>query len=62
LLDEHLLGDAGDRPFQFGEPQHLAIEQVEDDDHLPAPFQHPERRLHAGGGHIRRHILKLTRR
>ncbi len=28
LLDEHLLGDGRDRPFQFREAQHLATEEM----------------------------------
>src|SRR6202035_1060966 len=30
LLDQHLLGNAGNRPFQFGESERRTIEQMED--------------------------------
>jgi len=42
LLDQHLLRDAGNRPFEFREAQHLAAEQVEQDQQLPLPFKNPE--------------------
>src|SRR4029077_11254429 len=34
----HLLGNAGDRPFQFGESERQTIKQMKDDDHLPSSF------------------------
>lgn len=39
LLDEHLLGDAGNCPLEFGEAEDVASEELEEDGEFPAPFQ-----------------------
>lgn len=39
LLDEHLLGDAGDCAFELGEAEDVASEELEEDGEFPAPFQ-----------------------
>jgi hypothetical protein len=62
LLDEHLLGNCRDRPFQIREAQHLAAEEVKQDHQLPAPLQNLERILDASGRRTRRQIRLLTSR
>src|SRR5258706_4061361 len=60
LLDEHLLGDSRDRPFQVREAQHLASEEMEQDHQLPAAPQNLEGILDASGRRSRRQIITLT--
>jgi hypothetical protein len=62
LLDEHLLRDRRDRPFQIREAQHFASEEMEQDHQLPAALQDLESILDALGSVIRRQILALTSR
>ena len=47
LLDQHLLRDRRDRPFEIGEAQHLAAEQVKQDHQFPAPFEDAQHILNA---------------
>ena len=42
LLREHLLRNLRNRAFQVGESQHLAAEQMEQDEHLPAAVEQLE--------------------
>jgi hypothetical protein len=60
LLNEHLLRDRRDRPFQVREAQHLASEEMEQDQQLPAALQNFEGILDASGPSSRRRILTLT--
>ena len=60
LLDQHFLGDRGDGPLKIGEAKHLAAEQVEENDKLPAALQEFERLLNAGRGGGRRMFTALT--
>jgi len=60
LLDQHLLRDARDRPFQLREAQHLAAEQVKEDHQLPAALQELQGLLDMGGGRGRGGIGQLT--
>lgn len=50
LLGEHLLGDGGDGAFQIGEAADAAAEELEEDEELPAAFEHAEGLLDALGG------------
>ncbi len=50
LLDQHLLRDARYRPFEFGESQQIAAEQMEQDYQLPLAFENLERLLYTVGG------------
>src|SRR5262249_319496 len=52
LLNQHLLRDARNSLFQLGEAQYTAGEEMEDDDHLPPPFQHAECGLDAACRHV----------
>ena len=38
LLDQHLLGNRGDRPLKLGETKDLPAEQMEENEELPSPF------------------------
>jgi len=60
LLDQHLLRDLGNGPLELGEPQHWVREQVEEDHHFPAAFEHPEGALDAARRHVRSDVRKLT--
>jgi len=62
LLDQHLLRDRGDGPLKIGETKHLAAEQIEEDDQLPAALQKLESLLNTAGGGDRRVFVLLTRR
>ena len=42
LLDEHLLRDRGNRPLKLREAEHLAAEEMKQDQQLPATLQDPE--------------------
>src|SRR5438046_1301489 len=46
LLDQHFLGNSGNRPPQLREPQDLLTEQMEKDQELPAALEDLERLLH----------------
>ena len=61
LLDQHLLRDRGDRPFQGGKSKHPPAEQVKKNHELPSAFQKLERLLDSAGGGDRRvpNILTL---
>ena len=54
LLDEHLLRDRGNRPFQGGEAEHLAAERMKQDHQLPAALQNLEGVLDIPSGRSRR--------
>jgi len=60
LLDQHLLGDRRDRSFQIGKAQHLAAEQMEQNNELPPAFESLERALNTVGRRGRRVFLMLT--
>ena len=60
LLDQHLLGDRRDRPFQLRKPEQLSAEQIEQDHQLPAAFENLQRPIDAAGGSRRRVLLDLT--
>lgn len=60
LLNQHLLRNRRDRPFQVGKAQHLAAEQMEQDDELPPAVENLERALDALGSRYRRVCRKLT--
>jgi len=50
LLDQHFLGNSGNRPPQLREPQDLLTEQMEKDQELPAALEDLERLLHVPRG------------
>jgi hypothetical protein len=50
LLDQHLLGNSGNRPLQLREPQDLPTEQMEKDQELPPALEDLERLLHVPRG------------
>jgi hypothetical protein len=59
LLDQHLLGNSGNRPLQLREPQDLPPEQMEQDQELPPALEDLERLLHVprgGDGGILRYL------
>ena len=43
LLNEHFLRNSRDRPFEVGEAQHFAAEEIKKDDQLPATLHYFER-------------------
>jgi hypothetical protein len=47
---------------QLGKAQDAAREQMEDDHHLPAPFQNTERAFDSARRHVGRDVFKLTGR
>lgn len=49
LLGQHFLGDGRDGPFQFGKPSDLAAEELEEDQKLPAAFEHAKSLVHSFG-------------
>ena len=49
LLAEHLLRDIGNGSLQVGEAQHLATEEMKQDDELPASFEQTEGCFHVLG-------------
>ena len=49
LLNQHLLGNRRDRLFQVGKAQHLAAEQMEQDDEFPPAVENLERALNTFG-------------
>jgi hypothetical protein len=60
LLDQHLLRDRGNGSLKLRETQQLAVEQVEQDDELPAPFENLERLFHPLGSRGGRVAAVLT--
>ena len=60
LLDEHLLRDAGYRPLQLRETQHVAAEEPEQDQKLPPALQELERFFDVIRGRLRRRRTPLT--
>jgi hypothetical protein len=58
LLDKHFLRYCRDRPFEVGEAQHFAAEEMKKDDELPAALQNFERILDTLSGADR--CLRLT--
>jgi len=53
LLNEHLLGNGRDRPSQVREAQHLAAEEMKQDDQLPPPLKNLKGVLNASGSRSR---------
>ena len=49
LLDQHLLRDGRNRTLEIRESQLHAPEEMEQDQELPATFQHPDRVLDPDG-------------
>src|SRR5687768_13414990 len=47
LLDQHLLGDRWDGAFELRKAQHVAIEQMKQNDELPSAFENPQHLLYA---------------
>jgi hypothetical protein len=50
LLDEHLLGDPGDRALELGEAQDMTTEEPEQDDELPSALEELQSLLHVVRG------------
>jgi len=61
LLGQHLLGDAINCALQVGKAKRLAAKKVEEDDELPATFQHGDRAPDTDSGR-RRGVGILTHR
>ncbi len=60
LLDQHLLGNRGDGSLELREAHQLAVEQLEKDDKLPAPFEHFESLCNFPGSPINlQHIFEI---
>ena len=47
LLNKHLLRNRGDRPFHVREAQHLSIEEMKQNEQLPATLKNLEGIFHA---------------
>jgi len=62
LLGQHLRGRGGDGLLQLRKAQDAARKEMEDDHHLPAPFQNTERAFDSARRHVGRDVFKLTRR
>jgi len=60
LLDEHLLRNRGNRAFQIREAEHIAAEEMKQDQQLPAPFQDLEGVLDTLSGSRRGQWTDLT--
>ena len=60
LLREHLLGNRRNRAFQLGESQHLAAEEMKQDQQLPAALDELEGVLDAVRGRDRRVVRTPT--
>ena len=54
LLNKHLLRNGGDRPFQVREAQELSIEEMKQNEQLPATLKNLEGIFHAFSGGSRR--------
>ena len=50
LLDEHLLRNFGNRSLQIREAEHVAVEEMKQDQQLPASFQNLEGALDTVSG------------
>ena len=48
LLDQHFLRNARNRAFEIGKTQQLAAKKMEEDNELPASFEHSEGLLDTG--------------
>ena len=60
LLDQHLLRDRRNRPFELGKPQHLSTEEMKENDELPSAFEKLERLPYSRSSGHRRISVILT--
>jgi len=60
LLDEHLLGNGGNRSTELREAQHVATEEMKQDHQLPAALENLESVFNATRGGSRRQLIALT--